>query len=107
MISFDKYDKVVLRVQKVKDLRFEGEHPNAVYEGSIRTGLALVGLCNHHQSLVISKGQFDLFYTSTVESIEEFEGYDLLITENSIYRVEPVWSSLPGVQEKHNIKIKA
>jgi hypothetical protein len=45
------------------------------------------------------------FNTSQVLEIEEQEGYDLVHTVNSVYKVEPVFTALPGVQEKHSVKL--
>ena len=104
MISFNKYAGVQVKVTKLVDNVFGGEHPNNINEGYVKTGFVNIEESNKIQSLlVISGGRF--FHTSHVQSLEEHEGFDILTTLNSVYRVEPIFTSLPGTQEKHSVTI--
>lgn len=105
MIQFDKYANQYLKATKLEDTRFGGEHPNGINTGYVGEGILNLDLSNGHQCLfLINNGRY--FHTSQVEKIEEFEGYDLVYTKNSIYKVEPQFTSIPGVQEKHSIRLE-
>jgi hypothetical protein len=56
--------------------------------------------------LAVDDGPDRWFHTSEVQKQEECEGYDLLHTLNSIYKVTPNFTSIPGVQEKHSLTIE-
>ena len=104
MIKFNKYKDTSVKVTKLKDIKFENNHPKEINEGFVFIGDVNVEESNSIQSLfVIDKDRF--FHTSHVQEMEEHEGYDLLRTLNSIYKVEPIFSSIPGMQEKYNLKI--
>jgi hypothetical protein len=105
MINFDKYKDTVIRLTKFKDTKFEGKHPNGINEGYIKEGMIDVEKSNEHQCFLIIKGT-RLFNTSQVMELDEQEGYDLAHTLNSIYKVEPVFAAIPGVQEKHSVKLE-
>jgi len=105
MISFNKYAGTQIKVTKLIDNKFGGEHPNNINEGYVKIGFVDIDESNKIQSLlVISGGRF--FHTSHVQRMEEHEGFDILTTLNSVYRVEPMFDALPGVQEKHSVKIE-
>jgi hypothetical protein len=53
--------------------------------------------------LFVNDGPDRWFHTSQVQKQEEHEGYDLLYTLNSVYKVTPIFSAIPGVQEKYSI----
>jgi hypothetical protein len=104
LIDFSKYKDTVIRLTKLKDNKFNNEHPNQINEGYVKEGTINVEKSNEHQCfLMIKEDRF--FNTSQVLEIEEQEGYDLAHTVNSIYKVEPVFTALPGVQEKHSVKL--
>lgn len=104
MIKFNKYKGVQVKVSKLKDLKFDNNHPKEINEGYVFTGVVNVDESNSIQSLfVIDDDRF--FHTSHVQEMEEHEGYDLLRTLNSVYKVEPIFTSLPGMQEKYNLKL--
>ena len=104
MIKFNKYKGVQVKVSKLKDLKFENNHPKEINEGYVFTGIVNVDESNSIQSLfVIDDDRF--FHTSHVQEMEEHEGFDLLRTLNSVYKVEPIFTSLPGMQEKYNLKL--
>ena len=104
MIKFNKYKGVQVKVSKLKDLKFENNHPKEINEGYVFTGVVNVDESNSIQSLfVIDDDKF--FHTSHVQEMEEHEGFDLLRTLNSVYKVEPIFTSLPGMQEKYNLKL--
>ena len=105
MISFDKYKDVTIRLTKLKDTKFNGEHPNHINEGYVKEGVINVEKSNEHQCFLIIKGT-RFFTTSQVLDIDEQEGYDLAHTLNSIYKVEPIFTAMPGVQEKHSVKLE-
>lgn len=105
LIDFSKYKDTVIRLTKLKDTKFNNEHPNGINEGYVKEGVINVEKSNEHQCFLMIKGA-RFFNTSQVLEIEEQEGYDLAHTVNSIYKVEPIPSFLiPGVQEKHSIKL--
>jgi hypothetical protein len=104
MIKFNKYKDTSVKVTKLKDIKFENNHPKEINEGFVFIGDVNIEESNKIQSLfVIDKDRF--FHTSHVQEMEEHEGYDLLRTLNSIYKVEPIFISIPGLQEKYNLKI--
>lgn len=104
MIKFNKYKGLQVKVSKLKDLKFENNHPKEINEGYVFTGVVNIEESNSIQSLfVIDEDRY--FHTSHVQEMEEHEGYDLLRTLNSVYKVEPIFTSLPGMQEKYNLKL--
>ena len=104
-IDFSKYSGVTIRLTKVNDTKFEGEHPNGINVGYIKEGTIHVDKSNEHQCFLLIEGD-RFFNTSHVIALNEYEGYDLATTLNSVYRVEPMFDALPGVQEKYSIKIE-
>jgi len=104
MVNFDKYKDTVVRLTKLKDTKFDGKHPNHINEGYVKEGIVNIEKSNEHQCFLIIKGD-RFFNTSQVVEIEEQEGYDLAHTLNSIYKVEPVFTAIPGVQEKHSVDV--
>ena len=105
MVNFNKYKDTVIRLTKLKDNKFNGEHPNGINEGYIKEGKINLEKSNEHQCFLILFGD-RFFNTSQVTAIEEHEGYDIATTLNSTYKVEPIFSSIPGVQEKHSVKLE-
>lgn len=104
MIKFNKYKDTSVKVTKLKDIKFENNHPKEINEGFVFIGDVNIEESNSIQSLfVIDGGRY--FHTSHVQEMEEHEGYDLLRTVNSIYKVEPIVVAVPGIQEKYNLKI--
>ena len=55
--------------------------------------------------MVVHSGGTRIFGTSAVQSIKECVGYDLVYTLNSVYKLEPIIISIPGVQEKHSVTL--
>jgi hypothetical protein len=105
MVNFNKYKDTVIRLTKLKDNKFNGEHPNGINEGYIKEGKINLEKSNEHQCFLILFGD-RFFNTSQVTAIEEHEGYDIATTLNSTYKVEPIFSSIPGVQEKHSVEVE-
>jgi hypothetical protein len=103
VIDFKKYQGVLLKVTKVEDRRFFGEHPNGFNVGHVEIGLLDLKNSNTYQCLFLLDGPSRYFHTSQVLEISEYEGYDLVKTLNSVYKVEPQIVSLPGAQEKHSV----
>jgi hypothetical protein len=104
LIDFSKYANTTIRLTKLKDNKFNNEHPNQINEGYVKEGTINVEKSNEHQCFLMIKGD-RFFNTSQVVEIDEQEGYDLAHTLNSIYKVEPVIAAIPGVQEKHSVKL--
>jgi len=100
LLNFDKYAGVAVKLIKLKDTKFGGEHPNQINEGYTREGIVRVDISNEHQCLFLLDGPGRFFHTSKVLEIEECEGYDLLTTLNSVYKVVPQFTSIGGTQEK-------
>jgi hypothetical protein len=105
LLDFSKYASTPVKLTKLKDNMFNGDHPNQIYEGRVENGTINLELSNKHQCFFIHDGPDRYFHTSRVLKIEECEGYDLLTTLNSIYKVEMSISAIPGVQEKHSLKL--
>ena len=106
-LNFEKYANVFLKVVKIEDTKFSGEHPNEINEGYTRTGFINLEISNKHQCLFILDGPDRYFHTSQVQKIEECEGYDLLTTLNSVYKVLPQFTSIPGTQEKYSVTLES
>ena len=104
LIDFSKYKDTVIRLTKLKDNKFNNEHPNQINEGYVREGVINLGKSNEHQCFLIIEGD-RFFNTSQVLVLEEKEGHDLAYTVNSVYKVEPVIEAISGEQEKHSVKL--
>ena len=87
LINFSKYKYTVIRLTKLKDNKFNNEHPNQINEGYVKEGTINLEKSNEHQCFLIIKGD-RFFNTSQVLEIEEQGEYDLAHTVNSIYKVE-------------------
>lgn len=103
--DFKKFQGVFLKVTKLEDRRFFGNHPNGVDVGRVEKGLLHLENSNKYQCLFILDGPDRYFHTSQVLEIEEHEGYSLLKTLNSTYKVEPQIVSIPGTQQKYSVEI--
>lgn len=89
MINWDKYDKRLLKVTKLKDVRFKDGHPSGIREGDMHGGYFDLNETKKHNCLFI-QDHSRWFHTSIVEKQIECDGYDLLQTLNSVYKVEIV-----------------
>ena len=106
-INFKKYEMTSLTVEKLKDTKFKGEHPNGYDAGfKIKNAVINLRLSNESCVLFVDDGPDRWFHTSEVQKQEECEGYDLLHTLNSVYKVTPNFTSIPGTKEKHSLTIK-
>ena len=108
MVNFNKYKGTQVKVTKLKDIKFNNEHPANINEGYVVTGEVDIVESNKIQSLFVIHGDWRdqrFFHTSQVKEMEEHDGFDLLLTLNSVYKVEPVIIAIPGIQEKYNVKI--
>lgn len=103
--DFKKFQGVFLKVTKLEDRRFFGNHPNGVDVGRVERGLLHLENSNKYQCLFILDGPDRYFHTSQVLEIDEHEGYSLLKTINSTYKVEPQIVSIPGTQQKYSAEI--
>jgi len=88
-IDFSKYSGVLIRLTKVRDTKFEGKHPNNINEGYVKEGRINVDKSNEHQCFLLIEGD-RFFNTSHVIALNEYEGYDLATTLNSVYKVEQI-----------------
>ena len=104
LVNFDKYKDIVIRLTKLKDNKFDNNHPNHINEGYVKEGFIDVDKSNEHQCFLMIKGD-RFFNTSQVVEIDEQVGYDLAHTLNSIYKVEPAFIAIPDEQEKHSVKL--
>jgi hypothetical protein len=105
-INFDKYKQMSIKVEKIEDTKFDGDHPNGFNPGFQIDGCGInLEFSNRHCCLFVTYGK-RLFYTSEVHKQEEFEGYDLLHTQNSVYKVTPNFVAIPGVQEKYSLTLE-
>jgi len=103
--NFAKYQGVLLKLTKTEDRRFFDNHPNGVEVGRVEKGLLHLENSNKYQCVFILDGPNRYFHTSQVLEIWEHEGYDLVKTLNSTYKIEPQIVSIPGVQQKHSVDI--
>jgi hypothetical protein len=104
-LDFKKYQGVLLEVTKVEDRRFNNSHPNGYNVGHVERGILHLEHSNNYQCLFILDGPDRYFHTSQVLEIWEHEGYDLMKTLNSTYKVEPQIVSIQGVQQKHSVEV--
>ena len=81
----EKYNGVAVRVTKLKDNKFNGNHPNFINEGYKTEGFIHMGTVG---DILYIYGLGRWLRTSLIKSIEENEGYDLVHTENSTYKIE-------------------
>lgn len=102
--DFKKFQGVLLKVTKIEDRKFLGNHPNGVDVGRVEKGLLHLENSNKYQCLFILDGPDRYFHTSQVLEIDEHEGYSLLKTINSTYKVEPQIVSIPGTQQKYSVE---
>ena len=93
-----------VKITKISDLKFKGNHPNNVYEGHSQIG-RLVDFSEDNRCNVIGKGINDFLSTSMVVKINDDNTFE---TINSIYKLE--LHSLPeeviaeiGMEELDNI----
>ena len=103
-INFNKYVDVHVQLVKLKDIKFEGDHPNGVNEGYIADGMVDIERSKMCNALFVDNID-RWFHTSAIVDFEEKEGYDLITTQNSIYKVIPRFSGLTGAQKKFNAKL--
>jgi hypothetical protein len=89
MINWDKYDKCLLKVTKLKDVAFPDGHPSGIREGDMHGGYFNLDISKKQNVLYITDHS-RWFHTSLVEKQIECDGYDLLQTLNSVYKVEIV-----------------
>ena len=106
-INFDKYKHISIKVEKMEDTKFDGDHPNGYNPGfKIDGSMVNLELSNQHCCLFVTYGD-RWFHTSEVRKQEECEGYDLLHTLNSVYKVTPNFVAIPGVQEKYSLTLES
>ena len=106
-INFKKYSMTSLTVEKLEDTKFKGSHPNGYNTGYIiKNAIIDIGRSNKFCVLFVNYGYSEWFHTSEVQKQEEYEGYDLLYTLNSVYKVTPNFTAITGVQEKHSLTVK-
>lgn len=96
-INFDKYRNMQFTLEKVEDTKFNGEHPNGYNVGLVmKRALISYDASVKSGTLFVTSGD-RWFHTSTVTKQEEHEGYDLLYTPNSIYKITPDFVVVPEV----------
>lgn len=103
LIKFDKYEFKTIRLTKLKDNKFNNEHPNQINEGYVKEGVINLEKSNEHQCFLMIKGD-RFFNTSQVLEIDEQDGYDLAHTLNSIYKIEIV-SDVYTEEEKELLRM--
>lgn len=101
---FEKYKNLEIELEKLEDTRFEGKHPNGYNPGHVEKGRFSYKLSTEYKCIFMIQGD-RYFHTSEVREIEEKEGYDLIHTRNSVYKLTPLFTSIPGVQEKYSVKV--
>ena len=88
MIDFNKYKKKAVRLTKIDDIAFDGQHPNGINTGYVKEGRINFEMTNEHQCFFIHPTPDRFFHTSEVKKIEAHEDHDLAYTVNSVYKVE-------------------
>lgn len=104
-LDFKKYQGVLLKVTKTEDRRFFNNHPSGYNVGHVEMGELNLQNSNKYQCLFLVTSPTRYWHTSQVLEIWEHEGYDLVKTLNSTYKVEPQIVSIPGVQEKYSVEV--
>jgi len=103
-INYDKYVGMRMDLEKVEDTKFSNNHPNGFNEGfKAKDTFINLKLSKKFNCLFVNYGDGKWFHTSEVQKQEEHEGYDLIYTLNSVYKVTPIFSAIPGAQEKYSI----
>jgi hypothetical protein len=87
LVNFDKYKNIPLTIEKLKDLKFDNNHPNGYNPGFKISGVKINSLASRELGILFVDYGDKWFHTSYVVKIEEYEGYDLVHTLNSIYKV--------------------
>lgn len=77
-----KENQWFVRLVKVKDNKFEGKHPNGIFEGYTKEGIADRLPCIGQSFIVHDPATGRSLWTSTVTAVRESE-FD---TENSTYK---------------------
>ena len=93
-INFKKYAMTSLTVEKLEDTF------------KIKNAVINLDTSNEYCILFVHDGPDRWFHTSKVQKQEEYEGYDLLYTLNSVYKITPNFTAITGVQEKHSLTVK-
>ena len=88
MIDFNKYENKAVRLTKIDDTAFDGQHPNGINVGYIKEGEVNFEMTNEHQCFFIHPTPDRFFHTSEVKKIEAQEDHDLAYTVNSVYKIE-------------------
>lgn len=105
-INFGKYIHTPIKVEKIEDTKFDNQHPNGYNPGFKIDGCSInLEYSTKLRVLFVTYGD-RWFHTSEVQKQEEFEGYDLLHTLNSVYKVTPIFIAIPGVQEKYSLTLE-
>jgi hypothetical protein len=103
-INYDKYVGISINLEKIEDTKFDNNHPNGYNPGFKINGCSInLAKSNQYCCLFVHDGPDRWFHTSEVQKQEEHEGYDLIYTLNSVYKVTPIFSAIPGVQEKYSV----
>ncbi len=78
-----------VRLTKLKDTRFNGEHPNGINAGYVMEGWMQKEVTAGEKILLYTKSEGEMFptsWTSTVTAYNEEDG--LISTKNSIYEIK-------------------
>ena len=88
---------MTFKLEKLSDLEFNGDHPNKVNEKyTIKRAIINLEASETNNVLFVHDGPNRWFHTSIVQRQSERDGYDLLYTLNSIYKI-----TLPTHETKH------
>jgi hypothetical protein len=91
----------------MEDLKFDGMHPNGFNPGfKLENTTINLTLSTEYQALFAESNDGKWFHTSEVQRQEEHEGYDLLYTLNSVYKITPNLNGITGEQEKYSMSIR-
>jgi len=107
-INFERYNNISFKLEKLEDIKFDGNHPNGYNVGFEINGATInLEASKKYCALFVHDGPDRWFHTSEVQKQEEYEGYDLLYTLNSVYKVTPNFTAIPGVQEKYSLTLES
>jgi hypothetical protein len=95
----EKYKNIRVQVTKIKDNKFDGNHPNFIIEGYKTEGFVQIGEVG---DVLYIAGLDKWLRTTIIESIKENDGYDLIHTRNSIYKIEKVINPDYFIYEEKN-----
>jgi hypothetical protein len=91
-IDFEVFRQLPLRLTKVKDLKYNNQHPNGINEGFVVDGYINVEESNKSQCLLFVNGD-RFFNTAKISKLETVGGgiKRIVHTDEAIYELMPIF----------------